>query len=82
MFEHPQLTYDAIAVEQKRIDRANEMRRIVADSPERIVPRQHPILRRLRSMFRNERTDAAAQAIASDRPRVICDPAAQAAHAR
>ena len=82
MFEHPQVTYDAIVAEQQRIDRANELRRIIADNPERVVLRQHPILDRLRNVIPRGRTNAATKAVASESPREICDPTARAAHAR
>lgn len=82
MYEHPSYIYNTVMVEQERIDRANELRRIIAESPERIVTRRRPVLTRVREWFGVERTDAAAAAVASDSARVIGDPAPRPAHAR
>ncbi len=65
MYEHPSYIYNTVMVEQERIDRANELRRIIAENPERIVTRRRPVLARVREWFGAERTDAAAAAVAS-----------------
>ena len=44
MFEHTSFTYDMIVAERERVDRANELRRIVSESPSRIVRREHPVV--------------------------------------
>lgn len=81
MYEHPSYTYSSIVVEQKRVDRANEMRRIIAENPARIVPRAHPVLDRMRGWFGGARADAAAADPSPDGARGICDEHARPAHA-
>ncbi len=82
MFEHPSYTVSSFAVEQERIDRANEMRRVIAENPERIVPRERSFSRRVRGWFGARRVDAATPVAASDDARVARDQAARPAHAR
>lgn len=82
MFEHPSQVIETIAVEQERIDRANELRRFIAEHPERIVRRERPFVARVRSWFGTRRADAATPAAASDGSLVICDQNARPAHAR
>lgn len=82
MFEHPSLTYNTIAVEQERVDRVNEMRRIISENPSRVVARRHRVLDRVRGWFGSRRADAQASAAPSGSPHVICDPTARPAHAR
>ncbi len=89
MFEHPFFTYNRVVVEQERVDRANEVRRIVAESPSRIVPRARPVRDRIRGWFGAGRADAAAQSAPSESPRAIpespraiSDQTAQPVHAR
>lgn len=82
MYEHPSFTYSRFAVEQERMDRANELRRTIAENPSRIVPRAHPVLDRMRGWFGRRQADAAASAPASDGQHVICDQTARPAHAR
>lgn len=82
MYEHPSYTYNAFVVEQERIDRANELRRIIAENPERVVRRERPLARRVRGWFGIGRSDAAASAIASENPQAATDVIARPAHAR
>lgn len=82
MYEHPSYTYSSIVVEQERVDRANELRRIVAENPSRIVPRTHPVLDRMRTWLGARRADAATAAAPPDSSRIICEQPAQPAHAR
>lgn len=83
MYEHPSFTYSTIVREQQRVDRANELRRVIAENPSRVVRREHPVLNRMRGWFRNKRADAAAPVAAhSETAPTISDPAARAAHAR
>lgn len=82
MFEHPSYIYSSIVVEQERVDRANELRRIIAENPARIVPRAHPVIDRLRDWFGGRQADAAASAAASDGSRRICEENARPAHAQ
>ncbi|WP_259064422.1 hypothetical protein [Microbacterium sp. AK031] len=82
MYEHPSFTYNTILVEQERVDRANELRRVIAENPSRIVPRAHPVRDRIRGWFSVRRADAAAQSAPSDSPRVISEQTAQPVHAR
>lgn len=60
MFEHPSFIHDALIVEQERIDRANELRRVIAENPSRIARREHPLRARIRGWFRTVDEDAAA----------------------
>lgn len=62
MYEHPSYIYNNYAVEQKRIDRDNERRRMLAEHPERIVRTDHPLMTRVRSWFAGRRADAAGPA--------------------
>lgn len=78
MFEHSSYIHNSFAVEQERIDRANELRRVIAESPERIVPRERSITRRVRGWLRRRRADA----VTTDDARVARDQAARPAHAR
>lgn len=82
MYEHPSYIYSSIVVEQERVDRANELRRIIAENPSRIVPRTHPVLDRMRGWFGVRRADAGAPATSADSARVICEQTARPAHAR
>ncbi|GAB3632023.1 hypothetical protein GCM10027421_13760 [Microbacterium shaanxiense] len=82
MYEHPSFTYGSIIVEQERVDRANEMRRIIAENPSRIIPRAHPVLDRMRGWFRAGRADAVSAATSVDGARAVCDHTARPAHAR
>jgi len=79
MFQDPILTHDSIVAEQARVDEANELRRMVADHPDRVIPRRHPILARVRGWFRAGRKNAAT---AAPEARVAPDPAARPLHAR
>lgn len=81
MYEHPSYIYNTVLVEQERIDRQNELRRIIAENPERVVRRRGPVLSRVSGWFRTRQADAAASGVASDTPRVV-DPMARPAHAR
>lgn len=59
MFEHTSFTYDMIVAEQERVDRANEMRRIVSENPSRIVRRERPFVAWMRRLgARRETVDA------------------------
>lgn len=82
MFEHPSFTYNTIAAEQERVDRANELRRVIAANPSRVVPRTHPVLDRMRGWLGVRRVDAAVPGAASGGQRVVGDNAARPAHAR
>lgn len=82
MYEHPSFTYNSIVVEQERVDRANELRRVIAENPSRIVPRAHPVLDRIRGWFGVRRADAATAAAPSGSSRIICEQPVQPAHAR
>lgn len=82
MYEHPAHTYSIIVAEQGRVDRANELRRIIAENPARVVPRSHPRLDRVRSWFRARRADAEALRASAETPRITGDQAAEPAHAR
>lgn len=82
MYEHPSFIYSTIVVEQERVDRANELRRIIAENPSRIVPRAHPVLDRMRGWFGGRQADATTQAAPVDGPHVIREQAARPAHAR
>lgn len=79
MFQDPILTHDVIVAEQARVDEANELRRMVADHPDRVIPHVHPILARVRGWFR---VDRAGTATAAPEGRVAPDPAARPLHAR
>ncbi len=81
MYEHPSFIYGSIIVEQERVDRANELKRIIAENPSRIVPRAHPVLDRIRGWFGSGRADAAAAAASSDSARGMCDEHARPVHA-
>jgi hypothetical protein len=82
MYENPTYIYNTFAVEQERIDRANERRRIVAENPDRVVPRERSFSRRLRAWFGARHADAASPT-ASDDVRVgHGDRAARPVHAR
>lgn len=82
MFEYPSFTYSSIVAEQERVDRANELRRIIAENPSRVVKRERSLLVRMRDWFGTRRADAATPAASSDTPRVISEQTAQPAHAR
>lgn len=82
MFEHPSDIYNTIVVEQERIDRANELRRIIAENPERVITRRRPVLALVRGWFRGRQADAAASAVASESSRANGDAVARPAHAR
>lgn len=82
MIEHPFYTYNAFAVEQERIDRANERRRFIAENPERIVQRERSLARRVRGWFGGRRSDAATLVAASDGAHAASDRTARPAHAR
>ncbi|MGO2931846.1 hypothetical protein [Microbacterium sp.] len=82
MYAHPSYIYNAFVVEQERIDRANELRRIIAENPERVVRHEGSFARRVRGWFRGGGSDAAASAIASETPRGAADVTARPAHAR
>ncbi|WP_300267498.1 hypothetical protein [Microbacterium sp.] len=87
MFEHPSFTYTAYVTERQRIDRENELRRVIAEHPERIVSPRHPFVSRIRELIRRrlgeERRDSAAvAAAASERSRRLNDSSASAVHAR
>lgn len=62
MYEHSSYVYNTFAIEQERIDRANERRRFIAEHPERIVRRERPFVARVRAWFAVRRADAAAPA--------------------
>jgi hypothetical protein len=81
MYEHPSYTYSSIVVEQERLDRANELRRIIAENPSRIVPRTHPFLDRMRGWFGGRRADAAAEAVSPEGVRGVRDEHSRPAHA-
>jgi len=82
MYEHPSFTYNRVVVEQERVDRANELRRVVAENSSRIMPRAHPVRDRIRGWFGVSRADAATPVAASESARVICEPTAQPVHAQ
>lgn len=82
MYEHPSYIYNAFVVEQERIDRANELRRIIAENPERVVRHEGSFARRVRGWFGIGRSDAAASAVASENPQAATDVIARPAHAR
>lgn len=82
MYEHPAYIYDTITVEQERVDRANELRRFIAEHPERVVRRERPFVTRVRGWFGARRADAAASAAASEGSAVVCDQNARPAHAQ
>jgi hypothetical protein len=78
MYEHPSYIYNNYAVEQERIDRENERRRMLIEHPERIVHTGRPVMARVRGWFAGRRADAVAPAApAKQGPR----PEAQARHA-
>ncbi len=87
MFEHPSHTYSRILIEQERIDRANELRRIVADNPARIVRRRRRRRRRalvagISGWFRSRRREAVASAAPAEHPCAVNDSPVRPAHAR
>lgn len=75
MFEHPAITYDAIVAERQRVDRANELRRIIAENPSRVVTRERPLVSWMRKWFGARRADAAASSTPADSRRVIGETA-------
>ncbi len=79
MFQDPILTHDSIVAEQARVDEANELRRMIADHPDRVIPRRHPVLAWGRGW---NRIDRANTATAAPEARVAPDPAARPLHAR
>lgn len=62
MFEHPSDIYNAIVVEQDRVDRANELRRIIAENPDRVIMRRRSVRAWARDRFGSRNADAAAPA--------------------
>lgn len=94
MYEHPSFLYDTAVADQRRIDQANELRRVIAENPSRIVPRKRPLLAALRRLLGVRRVDATPsmttppkQAASGARTRAAgarpgCDPVGRAAHAR
>jgi len=74
MYEHPSYIYNAYAVEQQRIDRDNERRRMITEHPERIVRTERGLMARVRGWFGGRRADAATSAPASkESTRPHCD---------
>jgi len=87
MYEHTSFTYDTIVAEQKRVDRANELRRVIAESPQRVEPRERRLPSRIRGLLGIGRADAAAQVTSSssapaEGSRVTREHTAQPVHAR
>ena len=82
MFEHPSHTYSRILMEQERIDRANELRRIVADNPARIVRRRRALVAGISGWFRSRRREAVASAAPAEHPCAVNDSSVRPAHAR
>ncbi|WP_194421316.1 hypothetical protein [Microbacterium abyssi] len=82
MYEHPSYIHNTILVEQERIDRENELRRIITENPDRVIRRRGSVLSRVSGWFRTRQADAAASVVAADSPRAICDTTARPAHAR
>jgi hypothetical protein len=60
MYEHPSYIYNNYAVEQERVDRENERRRMLSEHPERIVHTDRSVMSRVRGWFAGRRADAAA----------------------
>lgn len=89
MYEHTSLMYDTIVADQQRIDRANELRRFVAENSSRVIPRERPIFSWVRRLFGIGRADAAMPAAvrassaspAAAGSRVVRDSAGWTAHA-
>ena len=80
MYEH--FTYSTIVVERERIDRENELKRIVAENPDRVVRRENALVARVRGWLRTHRTDAAAASVAAERVSEIRDEVPRPAYAR
>jgi hypothetical protein len=80
MYEH--FIYSTIVVEQQRMDRENELKRIVGENPDRLVRRENALVARVRGWFRSHETDAAAAAVTADSAREIRDQVPQPAYAR
>ncbi|MEW1963022.1 hypothetical protein AB0269_11245 [Microbacterium sp. NPDC077644] len=74
--------YSTIVVEQERLDRENELKRIVSENPDRLVRRERRLVSRARGWLRRHQTDAAAAAVAADSVREIRDEVPQPAYAR
>lgn len=74
--------YSTIVVEQERLDRENELKRIVSENPDRLVRRERRLVTRVRGWLRRHQTDAAAAAVAADSVREIRDEVPQPAYAR
>ncbi|OAN41166.1 hypothetical protein [Microbacterium sp. H83] len=79
MFEHPYLAYKVTAFDEEQLQRAVELRRVVAEHPDQIVPRPAgPVRRLLRRMLHHGARSASAAASASvdRRPNPAREPAA------
>ncbi|HWK76663.1 hypothetical protein [Microbacterium sp.] len=80
MYEH--FIYDAIVIEQERLERELERQRIIREDPDRLVRRERRFVARVRAWFRRHEPDAAAAALAADSLREIRDEVPQPAYAR
>lgn len=62
MYEHPYLTHFVSTVETQREERAAELRRVVAEHPERVIRREGAVSRMLRRGARRSSRPAACPA--------------------